>query len=89
MASDETTEQTVLEELGLDFTVLPSITVRLADKPGQVFEVSRKLGDLGVNIGCFLPVQITDGTCIVAIGVDNVEAATKALGDQVVEFTYS
>ncbi len=42
-----------------------------------------------MNIGCFLPVQITDGTCIVAIGVDNIEAATKALGDQVVEFTYS
>ncbi|HEV3474942.1 MAG TPA: hypothetical protein VG602_06225 [Actinomycetota bacterium] len=89
ICNDEGSAQTALQDAGFDVQTVPTVFVRLLDQPGQTFEVSRKLGDQGINIHSFFPVNVTDDTCVVAIGVDNIEAATKALGDQVVEYTYS
>jgi hypothetical protein len=89
IANDEKTAQSVLKDSGFEFETFPALTVTLVDKPGQTAEIGQLLGDQGVNIQCFLPVSITKDTCVAAIGVDNIEAATKALGDRVVEFTYS
>jgi hypothetical protein len=89
IASDENTAQSVLKSSGYDFEAFPTLCVKLVDEPGQTAQIGQLLGDQGVNIQCFLPVSITKDTCIAAIGVDNIEAATKALGDWVVEYTYS
>lgn len=89
VASDEEAAQTALKEAGFEFKTFPALTIRMIDKPGQASEVTRLLGDQGVNIECFLPVRVTDDEVIVALGVDKIEDARKVLGDQIVEYTYS
>ena len=89
VASDETMVQTALKAGGWDFKMFPALTVRLNDKPGQAALITRKLGDQGVNIECFLPVNVTEDKVIVALGVDNLETAKKALDEHIVEYSYS
>ena len=98
VASDETNVHTILQDSGYEFESFPTLTVQLPNRPGQIAEIARLLGDQGVNILCFLPlplpapaqttIPVNESTCMFSIGVDNIEAATKALGDQVVEYTY-
>jgi hypothetical protein len=89
VASDESMAQTALKGAGFEFKMFPALTIRLKDMPGQAAEVSRLLGDQGVNIECFLPVDMTDDKAIIALGVDNLESAKKALDSYLVEYTYS
>ncbi len=89
VASDETTAQTVLKDGGWDFKMFPALTISLNDKPGMAANVTRLLGDQGVNMECFFPINWTGDKVTIALGVDNIEAATKALGDYIVEYTYS
>ncbi len=70
-------------------TTFPAFTIRLNDKPGMAADVTRRLGDQGVNIWCWLPVSVTEGNGIFALGVDNLEAAKKALDEHIVEYSYS
>ena len=79
----------VVRRSGYDFEMYPTLTVKLSDKLGQAAHIARLLGDQGVNMQFFLPISVASDSCIVAIGVDNFEAATKALGDRLVEYTYS
>lgn len=89
VTSDETLAQTALKAGGWDFKMFPALTIRLNDKPGMAADVTRKLGDQGVNVECWLPVTITDDMGIFALGVDNLEAAKKALDSHIVEYSYS
>jgi hypothetical protein len=89
VASDESMAQTALKGAGFEFKMFPALTIRLKDMPGQAAEVSRLLGDQGVNIECFLPVDMTDDKAIIALGVDNLESAKKALDSYLVEYSYS
>ncbi len=89
VANDETMAQTALKDGGWDFKTFPAFTIRLNDKPGMAAEVTRKLGDQGVNIECWLPIAFKDEKLVVALGVDNLEAAKKALDEHIVEFSYS
>lgn len=89
VASDESTAQTALKDAGFEFNMYPALTIRLNDMPGQASEVTRKLGDQGVNIECFLPIDFKDDRVIIALGVDNLESAKKALDSHLVEFSYS
>ena len=89
VASDESMAQAALKGAGFEFKMFPALTIRLKDIPGQAAEVSRLLGDQGVNIECFLPVDMTDDKAIIALGVDNLESAKKALDSFLVEYSYS
>ena len=89
VASDETAAQAALKDSGFEYKMFPAVTVRLEDKPGQAAEISRRLGDQGVNIECFLPISWTDNKVIAAIGVDDLEVARKALDEHLVEYSYS
>ena len=89
VASDETSAQAALKDAGYEFKMLPTVTVRLNDKPGQAAEISRKLGDEGINIESFLPISMTDDSVIAAIGVEDVEVARKVIADYLVEHNYS
>lgn len=89
VASDETEAQAALRDAGYEFKMLPALTIRLNDMPGQAAEISRKLGDQGINIECFVPISVTEDKVIVAIGVEDLEVARKALSDSVVEYSYS
>lgn len=89
VANDETAAQAALKDAGYEFKMFPALTIRLEDKPGQVAEISRKLGDQGVNMECFLPISVTEDKVIAAIGIEDLEVARKALSDSVVEYSYS
>ena len=89
VASDETQAQTALKDGGWDFKMFPALTISLINKPGTASEVSRLLGDQGVNMECFFPVSWTGEKATFALGVDNFEAAKKALDEYLVEYSYS
>jgi len=89
VASDEAMAQNALKASGFEFKMFPALTIRLKDLPGMAANVTRKLGDQGVNIECWLPVNVTEDQGIFALGVDNLEAAKKALDEHIVEYSYS
>ena len=89
VANDEMSAQTALKDAGFEFKTFPALTIRLNDVPGMAAEVSRKLGDQGVNIECFLPIHVTEDKVTIALGVDNLEASKKALDEYLVEYSYS
>ena len=89
VANDEMSAQTALKDAGFEFKMFPALTIRLNDVPGMAAEVGRKLGDQGVNIECFLPVSVLEDKVIIALGVDNMETAKKALDSYLVEYSYS
>ena len=89
VASDEAPAETALRDAGYEYRTFPALTILLNDMPGQAAEVSRKLGDQGVNIECFLPIDMADDKVTIALGVDNLESAKKALDSYLVEYSYS
>lgn len=88
VAADEDRSRTALKGAGIPFRELPVVTVSLEDRPGTAAATNRVLADRGVNIEAFFPVGCEEGRYTFALCVDDVETARRALGDQVVEFTY-
>jgi len=84
-ATDEAGLRTALNDAGIAYREVSAVTASIEDKPGTVAAATRSLGDAGVNIQLFAPVGMDDKKFKVAIGVDNVEAARKALGKLVTE----
>ena len=87
MAADETGLRTALNEAGIAFREVPIVTVALEDKPGTAASAARTLGDAGVNIDLIAGIGTSGDKVTVAIGVDNVEDARRALGDLVTEWS--
>jgi hypothetical protein len=89
VANDEAGTRSVLTDTGISFVEVPVVTIKLLDKPGQTARISRILADAGINIDLFLPVGISNGEFVVAIGVDDVDGARRVLRSDIAEFTYS
>ena len=87
MAADETGLRAALDESGIAFREIPIVTVAIEDKPGTAAAAARTLADAGVNIDLLTGVGMTDGKVTLAIGVDKVEEARRALGDLVTEWS--
>ncbi len=88
VANDEEASRSTLRDAGIAYREIPVITVRMEDKPGQAANTSRRLADASVNIELWLPVDTSQDNFTVALGVDNVEAARKALSEQLTTWTY-
>lgn len=86
LARNEPAVRRALKETRLPFQEVPVLTITLDDRPGTAAKAAKKLADAGVNIELFAPVQYLDGKAIVAIGVDKIEEARHALGDQLTEW---
>jgi hypothetical protein len=89
MAADESGLRSALNEAGIAFREIPIVTVAIDDKPGTAAAAARTLGDAGVNIELLAGVGMTDSKVTLAIGVDKVEEARRALGDLVTEWSAS
>lgn len=87
LAHDEAGVRSALTTGGLAYHEVPVLTITLPDKPGTAAKAARKLADAGVNIELFAPVQYTDGTATIAIGVDKIEEARRVLNDQLIPWT--
>ncbi len=87
LAYDEKGIRSALDTGGYTYHEIPLLTIWLEDKPGQVAWAAKKLGDAGVNIELFAPVDYgADHKATIAIGVDKVDVARQALSDHVVEW---
>jgi hypothetical protein len=83
-ASDETAARAALIEASVSFAEHPSLLVKTPDQPGEAAKIGRLLSQALVNIEAYLPTSICGGEVTVAIGVDKVDEARRALGDMVV-----
>jgi len=88
LAHDENAVRTALDTGSFTYREVPFLTIWLEDKPGQVAWAAKQLGDAGVNIEFFAPVEYgTNHKATIAIGVDNVEIARRALADHLTDWT--
>jgi hypothetical protein len=77
---DDAATRTVLGEHGWVFREVPVVTASLEDKPGTLAAAARRLADAGVNIETMFPAGADGSKVRMAFGVDNAEAAARALG---------
>jgi hypothetical protein len=88
LAHDEAGARSALTAAGIGFREVPVLTIALEDQPGTAAAAARRLADAGVNIELFAPVDYGAGRkATIAIGVDKIEEARRALSDQLTEWT--
>ena len=83
MTNDEPGTTSALEAAGLSARSIDVIGVSLAHQPGTLAAAVRRLADSGINIELLLPTDVEGSEVAVAIGVTDVEAARRALGELV------
>jgi hypothetical protein len=87
LAYDEKGVRSALDSEGFTYHQVPLLTISLEDKPGQVAWAAKQLGDAGVNIEFFAPVEHgANHKATIAIGVDKVDEARRALSDRLTEW---
>jgi hypothetical protein len=59
------------------------VQASLANRPGSLAEVARRLAKAGVNIEAAFPTSMAGGNVQVAFATDNPSKAKEALGDLV------
>ena len=59
------------------------VPTSLANRPGSLAEVARKLADAGVNIEAAMPTGMSGNDVIVAFATSNPAKAREALGSKV------
>jgi len=84
VADDEAASRNALASAGIEYVERPALTLRMDNVPGAGATAFRKLADAGVNLDLLLPIRISNEQFFAVICVDDVEAASRALGDQVV-----
>ncbi len=84
VADDEGAARTALESAGMEFGERPALTVRMDNVPGAGAATFRKLANAGVNVDMVLPIRVSSDQFFAVICVDDVDAAGRALEDQVV-----
>lgn len=89
VGSDDDATRGALAELGVNYREVPLIFVTMKDQPGQSAATSRKLAEIGVNIEFWLPVDTSQDSFTIALGVDNADAAKKVLDEQLTSWSYS
>ena len=84
IASDEEAVRSALTEASISFTEHPALLVKTPDRPGEAAKIGRLLEEAEVNIDAYLPTSICGGEVTVAISVDKIDDARRALGELVV-----
>ncbi|HEY9376140.1 MAG TPA: hypothetical protein VIQ02_03490 [Jiangellaceae bacterium] len=84
IADDEMAARTALEGAEIEFDERSALTVRMDNVPGAGATTFRKLADAGVNVELLLPVRVSAEEFLAVICAEDLDAATSALGDQVV-----
>jgi hypothetical protein len=79
VVKDDRKAAAVLKEGQFKFTVNPVFTVRMADKPGALARVAKKLAKNKINIEGIYLVNRTPKRVELAIAVDKPKAAEKVL----------
>ena len=80
LTNDEAGTREALSRAGISVREIELVSVSLENKPGTLAQVARKLGDAGVNIELLLATGMAGQNVTIALGVDNVEAAQRVVG---------
>jgi hypothetical protein len=84
IADDEAAARTALERAGMEFSERPALTVRMDNVPGAGAATFRRLANADVNMELLLPIRVSNEQFFAVICVDDVDAASRALGEQIV-----
>jgi hypothetical protein len=84
VADDEAAARTALDEAGMEFTERPALTVRMDNVAGAGAGTFRTLADADVNVELLLPIRVSNEQFFAVICVNDLDAASQALGEQVV-----
>jgi hypothetical protein len=87
LSQDEAGLRSAFDDAGVAFREVPVLTIAMDDRPGTAATAAQRLADAGVNIELFVPLTMRDGKATIAVGVDKIEDARRALGDQLTEWT--
>jgi hypothetical protein len=80
ISNDETGTRTALREADCTFREGEVMPISVADEPGALMKVAKKLADAGVNVELLLPTGMSGNKMTLALGVDKIDAARKAIG---------
>jgi hypothetical protein len=80
LTNDESGTREVLKSAGIQVREIGLVSVSIEHKAGTLGQIARKLADAGVNIELLLGTGMSGSNVTVALGVDNVEAAQRAIG---------
>ena len=83
LTNDEAGAKGALESAGIMCREIDVIAVSVADEPGALAGIARRLTDAGVNIELVIPTGMSGAKMTLAVGVDNVDAARSAVGEMV------
>lgn len=89
ITSDEAATRRALTDGGWTYRPVELVTAGLADKPGSLGMVTRKLAKAGVNIEAAIPTGMSGGNVHIAFATDNPSKAKEALGEYLLTPAYS
>ncbi len=82
ISNDEAGTRSALRDLNCSVREVEVIPISVADEAGALAKIASKLADAGVNVELLLPTGMSGGKQTIALGVDNVDAARKAIGQE-------
>ena len=80
LTNDESGTREALKAAGITVKEIGLVSVSLEHRAGTLAEVARKLADAGVNVDLLLPTGMSGSNVTIALGVDDVEAAQRVIG---------
>ena len=83
VTDNEADTRQVLTEGQWTYKTIELVEASVADKPGSLAEVTRRLANAGVNVEAAFPVGMTGGEVHIGFATDNPSKAKQALGELV------
>jgi hypothetical protein len=83
ISNDEAGTRTALSDANCTFREVEVMPISVSDEPGALATIAKKLADAGVNIELLLPTGMSGNKMTIALGVDKIDAARKAIGAEV------
>jgi hypothetical protein len=83
ISNDETSTRTALRDSGYKFREVEVMPISVSEEPGSLAKIAKKLADAGVNVEVLLPTGMSGNKITLALGVDKIDAARKAIGAEV------
>jgi hypothetical protein len=87
--SDEAATRRALTDGRWTYRPVELVTASLADKPGSLAQVTRKIANAGVNIEAAIPTGMAGGNMHISFATDNPSKAKEALGEFLLTPAYS
>ena len=89
LTNDEAGTREVLTSGHWTYRPFEVVSASLADKPGSLAQVTRRLANAGINIEAAIPTGMSGGNVHVGFVTDNPGKAREALGDALLVASFS